>query len=232
MEFPRLGVQPMTDGLIPMCDLCVKHLQCKEDRQTLLDAMSSETSITKHAEYVINTVSNALEARGCEVALLQEIGSDIQGQLMQLCQQKGWHVCFSAGNPDPTKCDAITSIIAKKPFDQQMPFDFQENKKVRQFAAARLGTAWLVSCHVPLSNQVTDEQKQDVGVRLVQELSQRFFGSGWVLCVGGDWNANINGVKNRIQANIPYGCSQVTVHTDSRTTVGVEFPVDGIVCLR
>merc|ERR1712007_305223 len=204
----------------------------KEDRQFLLEAMSSEEVVAQHSRHLVDTIRDALDAKGIDIVLLQEVGADVQAHLTELCRQKGWQALFGLGNEDPKKCAAMTGIISKTALDEQMQVEFQENKKVRHFAAARKGTAWMVSCHVPLSNQTTEEAKQDVGARLVQEMSQRFLHSGCALIVGGDWNADVNGVKNRVAASLPYGCSQVSVHTDATTCHGAAFPVDGIVCLQ
>jgi len=204
------------------------------DRQVLMDALSSEAIIGQHCVQMLTMISDAFETRGVDAVVLQELGTDTQAQILQLCIQKGWQACFSNGNEDPMKLDAITGIISKKPFDEQTQIQVVENKKSRNFAAARLGTAWIVSCHIPLGAQTTEEQKQDVGARMVQEISQRCLrhGSGVMLICAGDWNADVNGVKNRLAFNLPYGCSQITVHTDQKTAFGATFPTDGIICLQ
>jgi exonuclease III len=235
MEFPKAGQALIMDGLIPMIDLIVKQLsRGKEERQVLMDALVSEVIIGQHCVQMLNMVSDAFETRGMDAVVLQEIGTDTQAQLTQLCIQKGWQVCFSTGNADPMKLDAITGIVSKKPFDEQTQIEVVENKKSRNFAAVRIGTAWLVSCHIPLGNQATEEQKQDVGARMAQEISQRCVrhGSGLMLICAGDWNADVNGVKNRLSLNLPYGCSQVAVYTDAKTAFGAAFPVDGVICLQ
>jgi len=238
MEFPRAGrapgQDPVIEGLVPLCDLVIKHLGRKDDRASLLEAMTSEAVIQQHSTQALNVVRDALEVRGMEVVLLQEVGGDMQAKLEELCRQRGWTSLFAAGNADPNKCDAIAGIISKMPFDEQMQVEFQEetSKKIRHFPAVRQGTAWLISCHVPLGKQTTEDQKQGVGVKLIQDMSQRFFRSGTVLIIGGDWNADVNGIKNKTADHIPYGCSQVSVFTDSQTTHGAAFPVDGMLCLQ
>lgn len=235
MEFPRrgrgTGQDPMQEGVVPLSDLIIKHTQRKDDRQSLLDAMSSEHAIAQHTQYLLQKLREAVDTKGIQVMLLQELSADTQADIQRLCQERGWQSCFATGNDDPKKCDAITGIVTTVAFSEQMQVDFQEGK-ARYFAAVRVGNTWLVSAHVPLSKQVTEDSKQDVGSRLVQEMSQRFLRSGYALIVGGDWNADVNGVKNKVSANAPYGCRQVEVHTDIRTTMGATFPTDGILCLQ
>jgi exonuclease III len=246
MEFPKAGQAMVMDGLMPMIDLVIKNLaRGKEDRQALMDALSSEIVIGQHCVQMLNMISDAFESRGVDVVVLQELGTDTQAQLTQLCIQKGWQACFSAGNPDPMKLDAITGIVSKKSFDEEKisqiagqeakrGIEVTENKKSRLFAAVRIGTAWIVSCHILLGQQTTEEQKQDVGARMAQVVSQQCIhhGSGYMLICVGDWNADVNGVKNRLMYNMPYGCSQVTVHTDAKTALGAAFPTDGMICLQ
>merc|ERR1712032_959430 len=145
MEFPRpgrgTGNDPMQEGVVPICDLIIKHTQRKDDRQALLDAISSEHTIAAHTQHVLQKIREAIDTKGVEVILLQEISSDTQAQITQLCQQRGWQHCFATGNDDPKKCDAITGIISRTPFVEQMQVDFQE-VKVRYFAAVRVGNTW------------------------------------------------------------------------------------------
>lgn len=236
MEFPQVAQVSgrVLDGLVPMVDLIVKNTQRKEERYCLLDAMSSDEVIAEHLNQMVAKISDSFETKGVDIILLQEVGKDAQAQIHQACHQKGWHCCFSTGIEEVNKCNAITAIVSKIHFDEQTQIEVQEARKVRHFAAVRLGTAWVVSCHIPLGSQTTEEQKQDVGARMVQEISQRFFryGSGIMLIVGGDWNSDVNGVKNRLSMNMPYGISQLQVHTDAKTAYGADFPVDGILSLQ
>merc|ERR1712048_1385230 len=106
---------------------------------------------------------------GVQIALLQELNSDLCDSIRELCRSTGWAACFSSANSDPTKCDAITGIITKEPFDEEAQFEVQENKKVRHFAACRRGDVWVVSCHVPLQRGVKAElsNNETVGEKLV-----------------------------------------------------------------
>merc|ERR1712185_624079 len=106
--------------------------------------------------------------------------------------------------------------------------EIQEGKTTRFFASARRGDWWLVSCHVPSPTQSTEVAKQEAGVRTVQKLVQELHRKGKMLIAGGDWNADINGVKSKVSANIPYGCSSCEAHTESKTCFGAASPVDGI----
>jgi hypothetical protein len=234
MEYPQAnraeGTCAVIEGVVPLVDLVVKNLQSpKDERQIMLDAFFSDDIINQHTSQVLQQIRDAFD-RGTEVAMLQEVGKDIQAHLQALCTERGWHVCFSSGNDDPNKCYAATAVLSSRPFEEQTQVEFLEGKKARVFAAVRQGATWFVSCHVPLSNQSTEEAKQDVGVRLLQEMSQRFL-HGCALVTGGDWNSDVNGVRNRISAGLPYGCQDVQVHTDNKTCFGADFPPDGIICL-
>lgn len=111
MEFPRAGrapgQEPVIEGLVPLCDLVIKHLGRKDDRVSLLEAMTSDAVIQQHSLQALNVVRDALEVRGMEVLLLQEIGSDMQARLEDLCRQKGWTSLF--GRETLTQTNATQS---------------------------------------------------------------------------------------------------------------------------
>merc|ERR1712226_922548 len=103
----------MSEGVVPLCDLIIKHTQRKEERLALLDAMCSEPVITQHTQQLLQTIRDALDAKGAQLVLLQELSAATQAAIQQLSQQRGWHSCFSTGNDDPKKCDAITGVVSK-----------------------------------------------------------------------------------------------------------------------
>lgn len=234
MEFPRMGKakgDAITEGLVPLCDLVVKHLGRKEDRATLLEAMSSDPAIKEHTKYVLTVIQSALES-GTQVVCLQELSGYMETQIRQLCRQKGWHYCFSEANDALHKCDAITAVISIYAFDEEEDVEFIESRKARHFASARVGCAWVMSCHVPLGHQTGEDQKQGVGVRLVKECSQKLFTSYTTLIVAGDWNADVRGINDKLRKNMPYHRQAVNVYTDDKTCFGAAFPADGIIVLH
>jgi len=215
---------------LPFCDLVVKKLQREDDRQLLVDALSSEPVIAAHSGQVMQVISDALDTRSMDVVLLQEIGRDLQDKIKDVCRGKSWYASFSSGDDDSDRCDAITAIISKNEFGEEEGggVEVQEAKTTRYFAAARRGNAWLVSCHVPQLSQATETAKQDVGVKTVQKLVQELHRKGLRLIVGGDWNADVKAVKTKSSAHMPYGCTGVNCYTDEKTCFGVDFPVDGM----
>lgn len=237
MEFPapvrEVGKELVLDGLQTFCDLVIKDLKREEDRQLLIDSLSSEDIIAQHAQQVLHTIQDAFEVRDVDVVLLQELSYDVQEQIKDLCKGKSWYTCFSSGNADSSKCDAITGIISNKDFQEEEAggVEIQEGKVVRFFAAARRQNTWLVSCHVPLVSQEREQRegaKQEVGVKVVQKLVQELHGKGKSLVVGGDWGTDVKGVQNRLSVQMPYGCSESKAYTDTKTCFGASVPVDGI----
>jgi len=234
MEFPASKRPPERDavieGLVPFTDAVLKELKREEDRQLLLDTLSSDEIIELHTEQVCKMIQQGFEERDVDVILLQELGYSVQERIKDLCKGKSWYTCFSSGNSDDGKCDAITGIISNKDFQEEEGggVEIQEGRTVRHFAAARRGTSWLVSCHVPLGSQEREGAKQEVGVKVIQKLVQELHGKGKSLVVGGDWNSDIKGVQLRVSSHMPYGVTACHAHTEMQTCFGTATPVDGI----
>eukprot|EP00928_Gymnodinium_smaydae_P017647 TRINITY_DN16750_c0_g1_i3.p2 TRINITY_DN16750_c0_g1~~TRINITY_DN16750_c0_g1_i3.p2 ORF type:complete len:500 (-),score=122.93 TRINITY_DN16750_c0_g1_i3:124-1623(-) len=220
MEFPLPGAKdPVLDGVSPYCDMMLKFLDRKgtDERTSLLQALTSDAVIEEHYRAVERRVQEALEAGGVDAVLLQEINGALQARLTERCSEKGWSACFSSANGDPSKCDAITAILAKEPFDEQTQVEIQENKKVRNFAAVRRGSVWIVSCHVPMaSGKKGQESGEEVAARVAGQLytfaRSRAAASGddsaSELVIGGDWNANLREVEARVAGAPPQGMTR------------------------
>lgn len=234
MEFPEAGREagkdPIVEGLSPFCDRVVKDLQREDDLQLLLESLSSEEIISQHCNQVLNVVRDAIETRGVDALVLQELGRDIKRQLEKLCDNRFWHVHFSSGESDTDKCAGITALLSKEEFQEVEGegVEVQEGKIVRHFAAARRNNFWVASCHVPVSGQVTEKAKQDVCVKVVQKMVQELHGKGRTLVLAGDWGADVKTIHSRVSRDLPYGCSSCSVHADDEACFGIGFPVDGI----
>merc|ERR1711988_532766 len=165
---------------------------------------------------------SSLEEHNCDVVLLQEIGRELQAQIVDFCRGKGWHTCFSSGDDDPERCAALTGIVSKRDFDEEEGggVEIHEGKTTRFFAAARQRDTWFVSCHVPPPNQAVATAKLDAGMRTVQKLVQEVHRKGRSLIAGGDWNVDVKGLTSKVCAHMPYGCSSCEIHTEDRTCFG------------
>lgn len=240
LEFPSIGAsKPVVDGVGPYCDQLQKSLDRKgsEEKQLLLDAMTSEPVISRHYELVLQEIRDALVVRGVAAALLQEVSTELGGRLTEVCAQQGWDICLSAANEDPGKCDAITAIISREPLDEKDAVVVQENKKVRSFAAARLGTTWLVSCHVP-HEEVSKKKGEakggnvEVACRVLRQLAERLppgapgpaAAPATALAAVGDLNADVRAVAAQLGVPLlaPAGATQL----------GIAEPIDGVLLLR
>merc|ERR1712196_51162 len=73
---------------------------------------------------------------------------DMQSCLQNEAAAKGWHIHSSTSNPDAGKCDAITCVISRTPFEEVSEFMDADGKKLRYFACGRHGHVWIMSCHV------------------------------------------------------------------------------------
>jgi len=248
LEFPRLSAaQPVFDGVRPVCDMLLKALGRKsaECQQLLVEAVGSEPVISHHIERVTSFVRDALETRGADVVLLQ----DVRDRLSEICGSSGWAAHFSQKCDDPKKCNAITAVIAKGPFDEVAEIEVQRQSKIRRFAAARRGSVWAVSCHLPLAAAPREKlQESDRGgnfeSRVVKQLwdqcgQGRSNGSRAAVVAGGDWNHPLDEVIGLASASRPEGCTSVSLHAPSCESTLHDYcsgestiPIDGFLCLR
>jgi len=252
LEFPALGAKkPVVDGVRPVCDAILNALARKssECMQLLLEAMCSEVVIHNHTERVLSFIEDSLKNRSADVVLLQEVGEQVQDHILDMCMRFGWAAHFSTKNDDAAKCDAITAIVAKNAFDEVTEIEVQRQKKVRRFAAARHGTTWVVSCHLPLVNDPKGKQDQsdangNFENLFLQQLWSRFghthdAGAKTVVIVGGDWNHPVRDIIDLASASPPEGCASVCLRAPQCATTLCDFcsdstkcAIDGFFCLQ
>ncbi|CAK0863251.1 unnamed protein product, partial [Prorocentrum cordatum] len=243
LEFPdAAAAAPVLDGINPYCDQLLAALGRKgtEQKKLLTDAMSSELVASLHRDVVLGAVQEAADSGAADVILLQELSSGHQSALEAWCAAAGWSSRFAEGNEDPKKCDAITAILTRRPTDEDCQATVQENKKTRHFAAARVGEAWLVSCHVPHEVAVKGKTSgnEDVAFRVLVQLAERFRGPAGgpgLLVVGGDWNADVHAVGARAAAEPPCGAARVSPHAPpagQATCRGCGDVIDGLLRLE
>jgi len=247
LEFPQLigdarnaPPEAVRDGISPNCDalLAIIEKKGKDQKEFLMNAMSSQQVIAMHYELILQEIHHALGERKVKAVLLQEVSTAVQDRLTQQSQTHGWHMHFAQANSDPKKCDAITCVISLHPFDEIAEFECLEGTKPRFFAAVRQGPIWIMSCHVP-GEVLTKEQKKEgvpshgnaaKATTTFEQMACRFLAEGStvnVLVAGGDFNTDVRILKSNLSTKSR--CSQVGLEVpDVATCLDVEWPIDGI----
>jgi hypothetical protein len=251
LEFPCLGSrEPVFDGVRPVCDMVLKGLRRKdaECMNILLEAVSSDVVINHHTRRVLSFVQDEMTHCGTDVLLLQEVNERVRDSILNMCISKGWSAHFSAKNNDAKHCDSMTAIITKHAFDEVAEIEVQRNSKVRHFAAARLGSTWVVCVHLPLSS--VPKEKEDLSgsfgsysLKVLQQLWHRFgsagsLGNEGAVYAGGDWNAPIRNTIKLATAHPPEGCRRISLFAPQGPTTLCDFldtddcsPIDGFFSL-
>lgn len=258
MEFPRAGAAaPVMHGVTTACTEVLHYLgqTGAQERFLLFDAMCSDAVIERHAQRVLSFIRESIES-GADVVLLQELCSDLQLRVAECCKQQGWACHFSAANKDAEKIDAITAIVSSASFDEVTELEVQREGKARRFAAARLGDAWVISCHLPLVNTWSSKKQPEVsgevyGVQVLEQLWSNFgigdtcANSGNhqrcnMIVAGGDWNANLREIRRMAGDTLELakhaGLSLYSPATSTcltRYTKGAALsPIDGVLRLE
>lgn len=229
LEFPSLNSSPVTDGILPYCSEVTATLERKtaEERALLLGALCSEAAIRGHIDLIWTKVRDFLE--DCDgVVLLQEANKDVVAKVKEECDQRRWTALFSQANENSSKCNAITGIVSKQPFDQEAQVEVAENKKLRFFMAARQQDTWFVSCHVPLvvGKTVAPKANEDLATKVLEQIASDLPGAR-TLVAGGDWNADVYEVASRK----PTGRPLRLYAPSGRTAFGNHHTIDGVFCL-
>jgi len=249
LEFPviegdarQVPPNAVLDGINPVCDAQLKILERKgaDQKAFLVKAMGLRPVVEMHASVVLEEVQHALLERQVNSVLLQEVSQDMQARLSKQATASGWTAHFSRGNSDPGKCDAITCVVSRQPFDEVGEFVQQsEGTKVRHFAMARQGQIWLASCHAP-GEVLTKQQVKDgvpshgnavISTRIYHKIAAQIFkGDGvQVLVAGGDWNTDVRVLHRNLVSDPPTCCGAVQLHApDTATCLDVEWPIDGV----
>ncbi|CAE7598495.1 ADCK2 [Symbiodinium sp. CCMP2456] len=174
----------------------------------LCRAISIAEVIAAHAAYVEKVLVDALSAE-VDVAFLQELNHEVAQKVLltvvckcvqKCCLQKGWATALSEANEDSGKCNAMTMVVSRQPIDEEQQVAVEVGKKKRYFAAARCGSTWFVSCHVPI---VSDKKsppnfQEDTAAQVLEQLSAELRGERIV--AGGDWNAKVHEVAKQYKA--------------------------------
>lgn len=231
LEFPRLsgvesaffsscgrhvapGLKPVIDGVQPHCCRLLTGLsRSSKELPWLLDAMCSRTVIQKHSDQVLEWLRSTLEGV-CSIVTLQEVSQDMKERIRSEADLKGWWTHFSACAGAAGKCDAITAIISRLALEDPTEFVCEANKKVRQFAAARLDDTWIVSVHIPHAKY--GACNEDMASAVLARVSTQFLRDGNSVICAGDWNADVRIVSraSRGQLFAPSGETQfMTRHT-------------------
>jgi len=251
LEFPcprSTSVEQVYDGVRPVCDMLLNSLDRKgeENMGVMLEVLGSDAAITHHTERVLTFVRKMLADSGsADIVLLQEVGEPVKESLMDLCVSNGWSAHFSTKISDPKRCDAMTAVLARRSSDEVAEFTLQRNKKVRNFAAARFGTTWVVSVHLPLKNsqKETEDLSDSHGSYTLKVLQQLWhhFGNpeGTEVLAGGDWNDALHSVFELATVHPAQGCRSISLHApDYETTLNGFLddeslgPIDGFFMLR
>ncbi|CAE7911363.1 unnamed protein product, partial [Symbiodinium sp. KB8] len=183
--------------------------------------------IAAHAAYVEKVLVDALSTE-VDVAFLQELNHEVAQKVRKSCLQKGWATTLSKANEDSGKCDAMTMVVSRQPIDEEQQVAVEVGKKKRHFAAARCGSTWFVSCHVPI---VSDKKsppnfQEDTAVQVLEQLSAELRGERIV--AGGDWNAKVHEVAKQYKAKD----KMPGLHAPrGPTCFDREYAIDGIFCL-
>lgn len=252
LEFPcpqSSSVEQVYDGVRPVCDMLLRSVDRKgeENMSVMLGVLGSDAAIIRHTERVLAFVRKMLADSGnADIVLLQEVGEPIRESLVDLCVSNGWSAHFSTKISDPKRCDAMTAILARCSFDEVAEYEVQRNNKIRNFAAARLGTTWVVSVHLPLFSGQKKEKEDLSGshgsyiLKVLHQLWQHFGRlEGTEVLAGGDWNEELRQALELASAHPPEGCRSISLHAPDCETTLNDFlddrslgPIDGFFIMR
>eukprot|EP00929_Paragymnodinium_shiwhaense_P091231 TRINITY_DN51252_c0_g1_i1.p1 TRINITY_DN51252_c0_g1~~TRINITY_DN51252_c0_g1_i1.p1 ORF type:complete len:481 (-),score=108.38 TRINITY_DN51252_c0_g1_i1:17-1459(-) len=246
LEFPSAeSKKPTIDGINPVVGQILAALNRKgaDDHSILLRSMSLEAIAAQHVAFVVAFVMETLKTRA-DIVLLQELNHETVAQLRSICSENAWGCVFSGANDEDGKCDAITAVLSRRTFDEQSQMSVQEGKKVRQFAAGRLSDTWFVSCHMPMDESQAKKKKGvagscdgEIAARGVRQAIDEFLlgKDAKQLVIGGDWNTDLRLLHEKLTGATVERCDkELTLHCPAAGTVtalGVEWPIDGALCI-
>lgn len=209
--------------------------------------MRSKSVVTKHLDLVLGELQAAISSeRGLDAVFLQEVNDNLSRRLVTLCAKYGWSAHFSKSSGEQGKCDAITALLSRRPFDETSEHDVVEGHKHRRFVSGRWTNSWLVCCHMPQEASQKERRKRklgddsweegEMGVRVVRQLVDRFLlghsePRAIQLVVGGDWNTNTAKMAKLAEAEFTTAKVALFAPTTS-TCLDVEWPIDAFLSVR
>jgi len=251
LEYPGES-NPVMNGVRPVIDILVRGLELQKADVATVSAALVKLVCTKevckyHTDMVLDYIKTTLGSGACQVVLLQEVNLDEQKAILDLCSKEGWHGHFSSAIEDKGQCDAMTAVICKEPFDEVGEIEVKRNNKRRNFAAARLGSCWIVSCHLPLLTTVKEVEDLSMSfgsypLKIIQQVWAKFGMQNpavKTVVIGGDWNAPIRDRISLFKEHLPDGCEDVSLQAPPHLTTFNDYlvepdhsPIDGFVTLR